>query len=102
MNPSYYGTSNATFDFVKNADYKPLFINAHRAITNCELWDWLSRYNPPNGFMFSNSPELERIYKAISNDAHSGSSIALTMRTMEYIAKNGYDGYKTQYLSSVK
>ena len=103
MNPIYYGTHAATFDFVKNPGYRSNFINAHRAITNCELWDWLSTYSPPieSGFLFSKSPELDRIYKLIDDDYHSGTSLAITMRTMEYIAKNGYDGYRTYYLSSI-
>jgi hypothetical protein len=78
---------------------RPYLENAHWAITQCELWDWLRRYSPPDGkgFMFSTTPELERINKKMFEQdiagGHSGSSYGCTMRAMEYIAKNGYEKY---------
>ena len=45
-------------------------------------------------------PELNRIYdKMLEQDIahnHSGVSNALTMRAMEFIAKNGYEEYRKQ------
>ncbi len=91
----YYG--NGEFDFVKDESTKMFLKSAHRAISACELWNWLRIYDPPSGFMFSLEPELERIKQELAkdpfNDNHSGASYGCMMRNMEYIAKNGYNSY---------
>ena len=102
MDPTYYGLNNNNlFHFVSDKQSKDLFISAHCAISSCELWDWL-RTDTPISFMFNNSPEVERLYKALKkdaiNDCHSGSSLGLVLRQMEYIAKKGYEKYSEEYL----
>ena len=70
--------------------------DAYKAITLCELWDYMKSYSPPEeqGFMFSQpSPEIARINQAMKYDGHSGSSYGYTMRVMEFIAKNGWNAY---------
>jgi hypothetical protein len=51
--------------------------------------------------MFNNSKEMQTIGKEMSkdrvNDNHSGFSYGYTIRQMEYIAKNGYESYKSTY-----
>lgn len=97
----YYG--NGDFDFVSNESLKEFLKSAHRAISLCELWDWMRIYEPPpnTGFMWRKTPELDRInqqmWKDPVNDYHSGSSYGFIMREMEYIAKNGYENYKNTY-----
>ena len=89
------------FEFVDQWS-RPYLENAHWAITQCELWDWLRTYSPPDGkgFMFSTTAEMERIKNKMNEQeiagGHSGSSYGATMRAMEYIAKNGYETYKTE------
>jgi len=80
---------------------RPYFQSAHKAITTCELWNWLHNFEPEDGkgFMFTRGvPELERLNREMLNDpindGHSGASYAITMRNMEYIAKNGYEDFK--------
>ena len=94
-------TSTHNFDFIQESDERNMYLDAHKSITRCELWDWLKTYNPdPNkGFMYSTPPpEMQRINEAIdstpSGPNHSGASYGHTMRVMQYIAKNGYDSYK--------
>ena len=73
------------FDFVKSYD-QASFENAHYAITQCELWDWIRDFDPPTGqgFMFCDTPELKRIKTAMfeHNDSvaggHSGSSYLIS------------------------
>lgn len=70
--------------------------DAYDAITRLNLWNELSEYSPePNkGFMFSTSPLLDKINSEMKYiDDHSGASYALTMRVMEFIAKNGWKSY---------
>jgi hypothetical protein len=100
---NYFG--DGSFDFMD--DYMaPYLVNAHWAITQCELWDWLRTYSPHDGkgFMFSTIPEMKRINTKMNEQDiardHSGASYGGTMRVMECIAKNGYEKFKEDYLHS--
>ena len=96
---------SGSFDFVNSYD-QPSFENAHYAITQCELWEWIRDFDPPTseGFMFCDTPELKRIKTAMfeHNDSvaggHSGSSYAYVMRLMQYIATHGFADFKETYL----
>jgi hypothetical protein len=94
----YYG--NGEFDFIEDQTYKDFLKSAHKAISICELWNWIRIYEPPpnSGFMLSIKPELNRLkqqmWKDPINDFHSASSFGLIMRDMEYIAKHGYENFK--------
>ena len=100
MDEMYYG--NGEFDFIQSNSERAFLKSAHKAISTCELWEWLRIYIPheDKGFMWSSSPELDQInnelWKDQLNANHSGSSHGRIMRVMEYIAKNGYDCYKHQ------
>ena len=52
--------------------------------------------------MWDNNETCEKIMNLINNsyDGHSGASIACTMRSMQYIAINGYDNFRVKYLTS--
>jgi len=102
MSQAYYG--NGEFEFVSDSNSRALFKNMHNAISQTELWDWMKSYTPPRdkGFMFASEPELDRIQNKMSEDPisgnHSGSSYGSMMRSMEYIAKNGYEAFKQEVL----
>ncbi len=95
--PDFYGTDRAQdIDFSEYLRYEQYVM--YRTITRLELWEKLSKYtpDPEKGFMWSNG----QIIKEISDDpdvrasAHSGASMAMCLRTMEFIAKNGWDEFK--------
>ena len=94
---------NGEFDFVTDRSVREFLKSAHKAISLCELWNWMRIYQPPanKGFMWSKTPELDRLnqqmWKDPVNGYHSGSSYGFIMREMEYIAKNGYENYKNGY-----
>ncbi len=69
--------------------------DADTAITTCGLWDWMSTYNPTvgEGFMFSNHPNLDKISEVMTYQGHSGSSFAWTMRTMQQVARLGWETF---------
>lgn len=79
-----------------------MYIDAHQAISRCELWDWLSRFDPgEGGFMYGRkTSQLTRIDEIIHSGpiGHSGSSYGITMRNMQYIAKHGYDKFHEEVL----
>jgi len=94
---SYYG--NGEFEFLCKHD-REMLKNAHWAITQCDLWDWLKDFevNKKEGFLFAQTPELKRIKtKMFEQDIaqdHSGASYAFTMQSMDFIAKNGYEEFR--------
>lgn len=99
---------NGGFEFADDWS-RPYFKSAHKAISRCELWNWLQKYEPEGGrgFMFArNVPELDRLseemHKDPVNDGHSGASYGCTMRNMEFIAKHGYQAFKAEITNSKK
>lgn len=92
----YYG--DGEFEFIEDHTIRERYRNAHLAITECNLWDWLRDFtvDERKGFMFSDTVELNRIREKImeTSMSHSGSSYGSTLRTMDFIAKNGYEEYK--------
>ena len=91
-------TSLNTFGFIPEGQ-RTMYTSAFDAITQLELWPFMRNFSRES-FMFSSSPEVLRIFNRISQlgyDGHSGSSFGLTMRAMEYIAKNGLDMYQEAY-----
>jgi len=98
---AYYG--NGEFEFIIDTGNRALYRNMHNAVTQTELWDWLRDFEPEEGkgFMFSDTLEINRINNKMREDPisdnHSGASYGCMMRTMQYIAKNGYDKYRIEY-----
>ena len=103
MDEMYYG--NGEFEFIKSEFERKCLKSAHKAISTCELWEWLRLYIPQDniGFMWSSTPELDKLnqelWKDPINECHSGSSHGMMMRTMDYIAKNGYSQYKQNFIT---
>ena len=101
IDETYYGNGN--FEFVRDKSQREFLKSAHKAISICELWNWLRIYEPPanRGFAFNSTPEIdkleEQMWKDKINGNHSGASYGNIMRDMEYIAKNGYENYKNTY-----
>lgn len=94
------------FDFIDCPMTRKCMQNGCWALTHANLWDWLRVYevDPACGFMFTNEPEIYVIDNIMGqNNApvhinHSGASFGITMRNLDYIAKNGFEAYKTLYL----
>jgi hypothetical protein len=86
------------FEIVYSEFESMMLRDAYKAISKCNLWEWIRTYSPEKdkGFMFSEHPNLDRINKAMEFDGHSGASYAITMRVMESIAKNGWETLKSQ------
>jgi hypothetical protein len=89
----------ADFSFISNKHTRSLVINGYNAVNQLELWPWLKNFDPnDDGFMFSEHPNAMMIMQKMESlpDApgHSGASFGITMRYLEYIAKNDMDKYK--------
>jgi hypothetical protein len=97
--PSYICTDN--FECVDDEQEKMHYRSAYNSIMQLELWSWIQRNNEP--FMMNRSPEMEMLRKRMweddINSYHSGASYALVMRTMEFIAKHGYEKFRQRHLT---
>jgi hypothetical protein len=66
-----------------------------------DVWTYLSTYEPPRGegFMFSRGDLVVESVQYNMQVGHSGSSMAMTMRQLQLLAKIGFpeyrDGYRT-------
>jgi len=84
------------YSWMKDASSREICVDAHKAITDLGLWDWMKTVTAPadKGFTYwyPRPAELEKI-DALLTSGHSGSSYGWTMRQMEYIAKNGWESY---------
>ena len=83
---------------------KEMIRSAFEAIESVpDGWAYLKTYNPGHGgFMFSSPPpKMEEINKAVLDryGGHSGASYGGTMRTMEFIAKQGWNAYVQKVLT---
>jgi hypothetical protein len=88
------------FSFIRDPHTRHLISNGYTAVNQLELLGWLSNFCPRDreGFMWSSHPNIKKICDKMESlpDApgHSGSSFAITMRHLEYIAKHGIEEYK--------
>ena len=62
--------------------------DAYDTAVKLELLDAIKNLNPQNGFMFTNSPVIDKISINLKYTGHSGCSFGWTMREVEYLAKN--------------
>ena len=72
--------------------------DAYDAVTKADMWEYLRLPTTPgkDGFMFNADVELTAINYEMTYTGHSGASYAWTMRQMEFIAKQGWEGYATK------
>lgn len=95
---AFYG--DGLFEFVSDSS-REYFKNAHWAITETNMWEWLATFTPPNneGFSYCEHPYLKMIetkmFEQEIAQGHSGSSYGITLRNMKYIAEHGYDAFRT-------
>jgi hypothetical protein len=96
--------SESNFDFINDLQSRAFFVSAFKAITICELWPWFNDFDSSNNFMFSTGAEIDLLRAELNKDPinnfHSGASYGFVLRQMEYIAKNGYEKYKIEYLQN--
>lgn len=87
------------FEFIERSSCI-MYTTAHSAITQLELWEYMKK--DTNSYMFSDDTEVNRIYAKIEQlgyNGHSGCSFGCTLRAMQFIAQNGYDKFREDYLA---
>ena len=92
---------NGQFEFIDSSS-RIMYTTAHFAISKLELWDYMKTDPGEGGYMFSDDNQLRTISDKISQlgyNGHSGCSFGCTMRAMQYIAKNGYNKFREDYMA---
>ncbi len=91
------------FDAIKDNHVREMMKNAYDAITMADGgWTFMKTFNEES-FMFSSHPLVRTIsanMEALGYNGHSGASFGWTMRTMEYLAKNGKEAFITKFAQS--
>ena len=95
--------SDPDFSFLSKCD-KNMIESAYHTVNRMEKWDYLRRYSPSKdtGYMFDQDPTIGEITNAINDNwdgGHSGCSMGYTMRRIQYIANNGFQDFKQDYLA---
>jgi hypothetical protein len=86
-------TTRGNFSSVPSVDkYEGYLLqDAYDAITAAEAWDYFRTFSEES-FMFSRSAVLTQVQARMKTmEEHSGSSYGFVMRTMEAIAKEGWE-----------
>ena len=93
---------DGSYQFV-SADFRTMYTTAHAAITQLELWNFIKKDPGQGGFTFNDTEEIKMIYSRIEElgyAGHSGSSFGCIMRSMQYVAKHGYEKFKEEYVKN--
>ena len=92
--------NSGDFSFIQSDYEREMLVDAYSAISVTNSWEAMAQEVGPGGFMFTNPDYLKPITKAMKYTGHSGSSMSLTLRAMQYIAINGWDNYVKAYLDN--
>jgi hypothetical protein len=85
------------FSFVKDKETRIMFDDAYQAITKAEAWDYMKTDPGDGGYMFTQSDMLAKINTKMTYDGHSGASYGWTMRTMQHLARTGWEAFVKEY-----
>jgi len=91
-----------SFDFIKDEHSRMMLSNAYNAITKADCWHYMKK--EIESYMFATDPEIWKITKAMADlgySGHSGSSFGYTMREIQYIAQNGFNKWKEEYIKNL-
>lgn len=88
------------FSFFDDKDLQNSLKIAYETMDELQLWGWLRTF-APDSFVFNNDETLrsfsDRLFE--KGDIHSGTSFAMTMWHMQFIARKGWDAYVSYVLS---
>jgi len=82
-------------------DFRPEVFTMYQVITNLGYWNKLKDFEPgKRGFMFCKDPDWIKQIRSdpsVEKCGHSGATMGMTFRIMEFIAKNGWKKFVTNY-----
>ena len=80
-------------------DFRSELLDMAKTISKLNLWGWMRDINPPKekGYMFWGDDNILAISNGLEKNGHSGATFACCLRNMQFIAKNGYNAWATQF-----
>ena len=86
------------FSFIQSISERNMIQTAYEQITSLEQWKLLENFNEES-FMSSQNDDIKKIMGKVNDsyNGHSAASLGITMRHIEYIAKNGFDMYRNNH-----
>jgi hypothetical protein len=80
------------FAWMKNKSDAHMLTDMWAAVNTANAWDFVRGDPGDGGFMFSGSNKISAIMSH-SKVGHSGASMAITLRAMQAIARDGWDAF---------
>ncbi len=74
--------------------------DAHDAITQCELWDWMLTFDATEGFAACNHPNIEKIRSKLKYSKDGDASFAWCMENMKMLVEMGWAKYSNYIVSA--
>ena len=84
------------FSFVNDAMWREVLTHDYACVTFTE-WLMLKGHDADNSFMWDTNGPAWDMLRAKLYDGHSGASMACSLRTLECIAKSGWDSFVKTY-----
>uniref|UniRef100_A0A6C0DCC1 Uncharacterized protein n=1 Tax=viral metagenome TaxID=1070528 RepID=A0A6C0DCC1_9ZZZZ len=98
MNPEIVVFEPGDFSFIKSVAEKAIYCDMYKAVEKLGIWEELKNEPFSGGFLFGTTDIPNRIMANLENpDAHSGASLALCIRDMQYIAIHGWPMWVLMY-----
>lgn len=84
--------------------WKKSIVDGYNAVIELKLYDYIKTHEIES-FMFDPPKKYEKEFEKLAIIAdkrvgHSGASYGMTMRTVEYIIKNGFKNWKIEYIDN--
>jgi hypothetical protein len=92
-----------SFEFICDSHTRHMLVSAHCTISRLNKWLYLREYvvDKDRGFMGTTEPSIVQLMSEVSNDYqngnHSGTSMGITMRHMDFLAKYGMAKFREQW-----
>lgn len=94
------GLLNPDWSWLNPLSDREMISSAFRAVNDCEGWEILRNFDDES-IIYSRNDNIKRLCNRVNdyyNGGHSGCSMGITMRNIEYIAKNGFKKFKNDWI----
>ena len=89
------------FSFIKDSMWRVMCEEMYAAVTAADAWTAMKEDPGDGGFMFSGAPVVSKVSAHLNDTVgHSGSSFGITMRTMQRLARVGWDVWAAEQKAS--
>jgi hypothetical protein len=77
---------------VLDMEVEETFYTAVDATNQLKLWEWITTFTPDGGFLWSDDERVKQLKELADKDGlHSGASLAITLRMIQYVANHLID-----------